>query len=350
MLELMNKPWVIMVIAGFVIACIVTVIILISQLCKVKKDIKSMTESDVHHIMTRKSSKVKRELRWVDILMAIAFAAVIILVFICVIFFDDANETSMDIAVLTISFTMAAIIPYIIGNSIAKNEVNQIVDKKFEALENKYSTSLFSLTKQNAHTKRMCANLLKNDHPKWAIGWISEALISYSQIEKNYDGSRYIAECIESLHELASKVIDAASSNPEQGINEEKNINERTLRSLLTMHAYLITSCSPILKELRKSRSGYTPYDEIKKVEKALINSMYEVEKLNMSEEEKQKYKDIHDYIKNRKFKEFCTSCKISDLIDNEINESIVLNVFSIICEEYPCFKEVFPTSCKTTF
>ena len=344
MLESMNKPWVIMVIAGFVIACIVTVIILISQLCKVKKDIKNMTESDVHHIMTRKSSKVKRELRWVDILMAIAFFAVIALVIICVIFVSESNETAMDTAVITISFTMAAIIPYIIGNSIAKNEVNQIVDKKFETLENKYSTSLFSLTKQNAHTKRMCANLLKNNHPKWAIGWISEALISYSQIEKNYDGSRYIAECIDTLHELASKVIDAGSSDPEKATDEERNINERTLRSLLTMHAYLITSCSPILKDLRKRRSEYThtPYDKIRQVEKALIHSMYEGEKPN--------YNDIHEYIKNRKFKEFCTSCRISDLIDNEINEVIVQNVISIICEEYPCCKEAFTTSCKTIF
>lgn len=338
MLESMNKPWVIMVIAGFVIACIVAVIILGYQLCKVKKHI----ESDVHHNMTRKSSKVKRELRWVDFLVAAAFLSVIALVFICVFRISETDDTSIEIAVLTMSFTMAAIIPYIIGNSIAKNEVNQIVDKKFETLENKYSTSLFSLTKQNAHTKRMCANLLKNNHPKWAIGWISEALISYSQIEKNYDGSRYIAECIESLHELASKVIDAASSNPEQGINEEKNINERTLRSLLTMHAYLITSRSPIFKELGKSRSGKTTSNVIIEVEKALINSMFEGEE--------QKYKDIHDYIKNWKFKEFCTSCKISDLIDNEINESIVLNVFSIICEQYPCCKEAFMTSCKTTF
>lgn len=346
MLESMNKPWVIMVIAGFVIACIVAVIILVYQLCKVKKHI----ESDVHHNMTRKSSKVKRELRWVDFLVAAAFLSVIALVFICVFRISETDDTSIEIAVLTISFTMAAIIPYIIGNSIAKNEVNQIVDKKFETLENKYSTSLFSLTKQNAHTKRMCANLLKNNHPKWAIGWISEALISYSQIEKNYDGSRYIAECIDTLHELASKVIDAGSSDTEKATDEERNINERTLRSLLTMHAYLKTSCSPIFKELSKSRSGYTPSVEIIKVEKALINSMYEVEKLNMPEEEKQKYKDIHDYIKDRKFKEFCTSCRISDLIDNEINEVIVQNVFSIICEEYPCFKEVFMTSCKTIF
>lgn len=334
MLESMNKPWVIIVFACLVIACIFAVIILGYQLCKVKKHI----ESDVHHNMTRKSSKVKRELRWVDILVAAAFLSVIALVFICVFRISETDDTSIEIAVLTMSFTMAAIIPYIIGNSIAKNEVNQIVDKKFETLENKYSTSLFSLTKQNAHTKRMCANLLKNNHPKWAIGWISEALISYSQIEKNYDGSRYIAECIESLHELASKVINAASSNPKQGINEEKNINERTLRSLLTMQAYLITSRSPIRKELEKSRSGKTTSNVIIEVEKALINSMFEGEE--------QKYNDIHDYIKDRKFKEFCTSCKISDLIDNEINESIVLNVFSIICEVYPCFRE----SCKTTF
>ena len=311
MLESMKNPWVIIV-----IACIVALAILFYRLSKVEKDIKRMTESDVHHNMTRKSSKVKRELRWVDILMAIAFFAVIALVIICVIFVSESNETAMDTAVITISFTMAAIIPYIIGNSIAKNEVNQIVDKKFETLENKYSTSLFSLTKQNAHTKRMCANLLKNNHPKWAIGWISEALISYSQIEKNYDGSRYIAECIDTLHELASKVINAGSSDPEKATDEERNINERTLRSLLTMHAYLITSCSPILKDLRKRRSEYTPYDEIRQVEKALIHSMYEGEKPN--------YNDIHEYIKNRKFKEFCTSCRISDLIDNEINEVIV--------------------------
>ena len=333
----MKNPWVIIV-----IACIVALAILFYRLSKVEKDIKRMTESDVHHNMTRKSSKVKRELRWVDILMAIAFFAVIALVIICVIFVSESNETAMDTAVITISFTMAAIIPYIIGNSIAKNEVNQIVDKKFETLENKYSTSLFSLTKQNAHTKRMCANLLKNNHPKWAIGWISEALISYSQIEKNYDGSRYIAECIDTLHELASKVINAGSSDPEKATDEERNINERTLRSLLTMHAYLITSCSPILKDLRKRRSEYTPYDEIRQVEKALIHSMYEGEKPN--------YNDIHEYIKNRKFKEFCTSCRISDLIDNEINEVIVQNVISIICEEYPCCKEAFTTSCKTIF
>ena len=108
------------------------------------------------------------------------------------------------------------------------------------------------------------------------------------------------------------------------------------------MHAYLITSCSPILKDLRKRRSEYTPYDEIRQVEKALIHSMYEGEKPN--------YNDIHEYIKNRKFKEFCTSCRISDLIDNEINEVIVQNVISIICEEYPCCKEAFTTSCKTIF
>lgn len=324
----MTQPWVIIVFACLVIACIVAVIILGYQLCKVKKHI----ESDVHHNMTRKSSKVKRELRWVDFLVAAAFLSIIALVFICVFRISETDDTSIEIAVLTISFTMAAIIPYIIGNSIAKNEVNQIVDKKFEALENKYSTSLFSLTKQNAHTKRMCANLLKNDHPKWAIGWISEALISYSQIEKNYDGSRYIAECIDIIHELASKVTGAVSSDSD----EEKNINERTLRSLLTMHAYLITSRSPILTDLRKSRSGYTPYNEIIEVEKALIESMFEGEE--------SPYDNITDYIKNRKFKEFCTSCRISDLIDNEINEVIVQNVISIICDEYPCCKEAFTT------
>ena len=343
MLELMKNPWVITVIACLVIIILIMIIIQMSQIRKVKKDIKSMTESDVNHNMTRKPSKVKWELRWVDILMAGAFIAVIVLVFVCVICAPKANDTSMDIAVITISFTMAAIIPYIIGNSIAKNEVNHIVDKKFETLENKYSTSLFSLTKQNAHTKRMCANLLKKSSPKWAIGWISEALISYNQIEKEYDGSKYIAECIDILHELTEEVMKTANSGRDQIKEEEKNINERTLRSILTMHAYLITDNSPILKDLRKLKSGYVPYDEIIQVERALIQSMYEG---NRKDNE-----SIDDYIKNREFKEFCKSCKISDLIDRKTttNEAIEQNVIDIICDEYPSFKEAvtIPTHAK---
>ena len=87
MLESLKNPWVIIV-----IACIVALAILFYRLSKVEKDIKRMTESDVHHNMTRKSSKVKRELRWVDILMAIAFFAVIALVIICVIFVELCQE------------------------------------------------------------------------------------------------------------------------------------------------------------------------------------------------------------------------------------------------------------------
>lgn len=40
--------------------------------------------------------------------------------------------TDVNLTVLTISFALASIIPYIIGRSIAKDKVDSIVEKKFE--------------------------------------------------------------------------------------------------------------------------------------------------------------------------------------------------------------------------
>ena len=276
-------------------------IITIVKLAKFKKD-------NPRELPAVKSQRKNRQIRFNDVLISLAFISSIVLVFFALV--REANGDSLDLTILTVSFTLATIVPYIVGNSIAKNEVTTIVDKKFEALENKYSTSLLSLTKQNAHSKRMSANLLKdNQDIKWAIGWASEALISYGQISKEYDGNQYIIECIDILKGYDSESIKSAQESP-----EKKNINSRTLRSLITMHAYLSES-------RREIYSKVTENYEIFKVEKALLECMFEEVK------NESKYKTLEEYLKHEDFINFCNNCKISDLIDQDENERIIAKV-----------------------
>lgn len=276
-------------------------IITIVRLSKFRKD-------NLRELTTARHQKKRRQIRFNDILISLAFISAIVLVFFAL--FREAQGDSLDLTILTVSFTLATIVPYIVGNSIAKNEVNSIVDKKFEALENKYSTSLLSLTKQNAHSKRMSANLLKdNQDIKWAIGWASEALISYGQIYKEYDGSKYIIECIDILKGFDSERIKASEES-----SEKKNINSRTLRSLITMHAYLSESRREIYSQVTKD------YD-IFKVEKKLLECMFEEVK------NESRYTTLEEYLRHEDFISFCNNCKISDLIDQDENERIIAKV-----------------------
>lgn len=250
-----------------------------------------------------------------DILMSIAFLSVILLAFVCVKYYVNIENESIDLAILTVSFALAAIIPYIVGNSIARNEVAKIVDKKFEDLEKEYSISLFSLTKQNAHTKRMSANLLKCtddlNKQKWAAGWAAEALISYCRISKKYDGEKYIIECIDIIKDLSP---DNQSCSQEKSSIE--NINERTLRSLLTMHAYTLlkhqTLCDKILKECK-----------LIEIESSLLNGFKE---------------DLKTAEKSFDSRNFCSNCRISDLNDDSENAKISDKAKEIL--ENLCFKK----------
>lgn len=261
----------------------------------------------------------RKALRIEGILMSISFFSIITLTFFTVCKMPE--DGAIDLTILTVSFALATIVPYIVGSSFAKSEVHKIVDEKFKVLENEYSTSLFTLTKQNAHAKRLSANLLKETHPKWAIGWVAEALISYSQIQKRYDQPQYINECIETLHALTDKVM-----NPDYTMShdEDKEINKRTLRSLLTMHAYISKNHNSIFRLIKKRRdnSGNNNFD-ILKIECTLLERMHN--------EDKDQCTELINYLDSHKFKQFCESCRVSDLNDKEINDNIIKTVNNIV-------------------
>lgn len=242
-------------------------------------------------------------------LMAVLVLSAIGLVFYCIFKTNDTLDT--EITILTISFTLAAVVPYIIGSSIAKNEIDKIVEKKFASrfseVEARYNTSIFSLRKNNAHSRRIIANLLKDSagnnqenqenqnnqkNKEWAIGWAAEAIIAYIQISDSYNDSRkYIGECEKTICEICGD-----SNRQVKTSDDDVEIYKRSLRSLLTMHAYanmksrlsLLEKLSPYLSEYEKAMLGLA------------FKSLNEIE--------------LNKFIKE---------CKISDLQDEKDNEAI---------------------------
>lgn len=173
-----------------------------------------------------------------DVLLAIILLSVPVLIVHCINLGEKGN---VELTTLTISFTLAAIIPYIIGRTIAKNEVDNIVElkfnKRFESVAESYNTSINSLRRSNAHYRRIAASLLSKQKDKdceWAIGWAAEAILSYLLINETYPkGKEYAIECAKTIRESFETV-----NNNDIESNTDKDIHERTLRSVLTMHAY----------------------------------------------------------------------------------------------------------------
>jgi hypothetical protein len=236
-------------------------------------------------------------------LMAVLVLSAIGLVFYCIFKTNDTLDT--EITILTISFTLAAVVPYIIGSSIAKNEIDKIVEKKFASrfseVEARYNTSIFSLRKNNAHSRRIIANLLKDSAGKnkknkeWAIGWAAEAIIAYIQICDSYnDSHKYIEECEKTICAICGDSNRQVEQSDD--VDNDVEIYRRSLRSLLTMHAYAnMKSRLSLLRELSPKLSKY---------EKAMLGLAFK----SLNEDE---------------LKKFIKDCKISDLQDEKDNETI---------------------------
>lgn len=241
-------------------------------------------------------------------LISTLFISALALVFYTISIEDfDANLT-----ILTISFTLAAIVPYIIGRSIANNEVERIVEEKFkekfDVLAAEYSTSLFSLRKNNAHTRRIAANLLKrqgdDEDKEWAIGWAAEAIIGYALIHPKYDKSiKYADECIEIFRPNSNKMLMdfEPGSLPILSNNDKKDIHERTLKSILSMHA---------ITDIYDFQSHRPSDEDLQIIEHALV--MWASKENNISP------KTLSDRV--------VKSCKISD-IPNSINDEVTKKV-----------------------
>ncbi len=120
---------------------------------------------------------------------------------------DIQSEETSAFTIMSFTLALAGLIPYLISRTIAKSEIDKIVDEKVGALfnqkikelEDRNNTSLYNLTKQSGHSARIIAKFLKDspkkeEHP-WAIGWASQSLIRYMQINYTPE-SRFYTDCL----------------------------------------------------------------------------------------------------------------------------------------------------------
>ncbi len=121
---------------------------------------------------------------------------------------DIQSEETSAFTIMSFTLALAGLIPYLISRTIAKSEIDKIVDEKVGALfnqkikelEDRNNTSLYNLTKQSGHSARIIAKFLmdspnKEDHP-WAVGWASQSLIRYMQINYTPE-SRFYQDCLD---------------------------------------------------------------------------------------------------------------------------------------------------------
>ena len=231
-----------------------------------------------------------------DFLLAILFLFTIFLIDYCI-----TQNGNIELTILTVSFTLAAIIPYLVGRTIAKNEVDNIIEdkfnKRFQTIADTYNTSINSLRRSNAHYRRIAASLLSKqskEDQEWAIGWAAEAILSYLLIKDTYEKADEYAE---EHAEGCGKIIDSLKTEDSKTKNS-KDVHERTLKSVLTMHAY---------RRIRNFKKFGKIEDQILiEIEKVLWK-----QHVNGNQDEKNCAKELIE------------KCKISDTHDEELNKLI---------------------------
>lgn len=176
-----------------------------------------------------------------DVAMLVLFGALIALVVAVTmgkISITDDNSTAY--VIITFTLTMAALIPYLISRTIAKSEIDNMVDEKvgklfnqkIAELEQANNTSLYNLTKQSAHSARITADMLKKDNTGWAIGWASQSLIRYMQINYN-PASGFYGDCMKIISECLTQTPSSDNAN-----NGEDNKLDRAYTDLLDMYLF----------------------------------------------------------------------------------------------------------------
>ena len=199
-------------------------------------------------------------------LLFLITCTIILLIIFVIIKGKDLGTGESQFIALTLSITLATIIPSFISKILAKGEIESIIDEKLNKTLDKFNTSLSNIRRDKAHASRMSAVLLcqmalqqKNAADKepddeiieglyqnaiknaaWSIGWASEAIIQYLLIQETY--SNAIERSEELLREYiyeSKKCIESCRELLRRGGKQIEFVRFRDLKSLLTMHAII---------------------------------------------------------------------------------------------------------------
>lgn len=200
---------------------------------------------------------------------------------------DSNNYMALILTLVTLCVSLSAVIPYIVGKSISKYEIKDVVEdlyvKDKQDVNQKYRTNVNMLLASEAHFSRMMAyelvTMLKINYkdtdeadkigktnPIWAIGWASKALIRYitSCNSENYDSHKNFAA---DLLTYIKSSVEAINEVNEYQNDEIGKVAKRTFIDLLNVIVYYKVLYTKLFDyEQKRALEGYleTLYGKVK--------------------------------------------------------------------------------------
>ena len=200
---------------------------------------------------------------------------------------DSNNYMALILTLVTLCVSLSAVIPYIVGKSISKYEIKDVVEdlyvKDKQDVNQKYRTNVNMLLASEAHFSRMMAyelvTMLKINYkdtdeadkigktnPIWAIGWASKALIRYitSCNSENYDSHKNFAADLLTYIQSSVEAINGVS---EYQNDELGKVAKRSFIDLLNVIVYYKVLYTKLFNhEQKRALEGYleTLYAKVK--------------------------------------------------------------------------------------
>lgn len=191
---------------------------------------------------------ISRLLGWFFSANGLLLVIVVVIVYIAVNIIykvqskDGGNE--LQLLSITMTITLSTLIPTLISRIVARNQLNDIIEKKIDTELSNYKTSLSDIRKGKGHASRMSAEFLEQisrghkdpkaqDNAAWSIGWASDAVIQYILIHKEYGNyMKNSASCLNIINRAANHI------NFDNG-QVTCRVKFNDLKSLTTMYALI---------------------------------------------------------------------------------------------------------------
>lgn len=194
---------------------------------------------------------ISRLLGWFFSANGLLLVIVVVIVYIAVNIIykvqskDGGNE--LQLLSITMTITLSTLIPTLISRIVARNQLNDIIEKKIDTELSNYKTSLSDIRKGKGHASRMSAEFLEQisrgqkdskaqDNAAWSIGWASDAVIQYILIHKEYGNyMKNSASCLNIINRAANHIY--FDEGDEGKVTCRVKFND--LKSLTTMYALI---------------------------------------------------------------------------------------------------------------
>lgn len=218
---------------------------------------KDKTNNKVKKQLHKVGNEITRIFFWifsVNGFLFIILCTIVILLIFFIYSFSDIEEAKgkLELTALTLTISLAAIIPAVITKVMNKSEIESITEEKLTEKLERFNANLHAIKKDKAHEGRMSASLLyefakqqeKNEdyrfaikNAAWSIGWASTAVGNYLNIKNEYKKSlEYVNELLEKYIKDSYDLILRCEKKLGNNIDKEL-LRTRDLRSIIIMHS-----------------------------------------------------------------------------------------------------------------